>query len=103
MLGDAFKDRSLEQNDLRSHLEKLAGEIQKDVPSGLGRGRQMKFSIAELDKILEGGAQKLVEQGYGEAEDLENCDVDSVVDVVHNAGLSKKVARLVPLAVIKGE
>jgi len=30
-------------------------------------------------------------------------NVDEVVDVVHKAGLSKKVARLVPLAVIKGE
>jgi len=30
-------------------------------------------------------------------------DIDEVVEVVHNAGLSKKVAKLVPLAVIKGE
>jgi len=30
-------------------------------------------------------------------------DVEQVVDVVHQAGLSKKVARLIPLAVIKGE
>ena len=30
-------------------------------------------------------------------------NIDDVVDVVHNAGLSKKVAKLVPLAVIKGE
>jgi len=29
-------------------------------------------------------------------------DVDVVVDVVHNAGISKKVARMVPIAVIKG-
>jgi len=29
--------------------------------------------------------------------------VEQVVDVVHQAGLSKKVARLIPLAVIKGE
>jgi tRNA-splicing ligase RtcB len=29
-------------------------------------------------------------------------DVDAVVDVVHNAGLSKRVARLKPLGVIKG-
>lgn len=29
-------------------------------------------------------------------------DVDSVVDVVHNAGLAKKVARLRPIGVIKG-
>ena len=30
-------------------------------------------------------------------------DIDDVIEVVHQAGLSKKVARLVPLAVIKGE
>ncbi len=30
-------------------------------------------------------------------------NVDEVVDVVHNAGLSKRVAKLIPLAVIKGE
>ncbi|MEO0278407.1 MAG: RtcB family protein, partial [candidate division WOR-3 bacterium] len=29
-------------------------------------------------------------------------DVDIVVDVVHNAGISTKVARMVPIAVIKG-
>jgi RNA-splicing ligase RtcB len=28
--------------------------------------------------------------------------VDAVVDVVHNAGLSKRVARLKPIGVIKG-
>jgi tRNA-splicing ligase RtcB len=30
-------------------------------------------------------------------------DIDKVVEVVHNAGLSKKVAKLRPIAVIKGE
>jgi len=30
-------------------------------------------------------------------------NIDEVVEIVHQAGLSKKVARLVPLAVIKGE
>jgi tRNA-splicing ligase RtcB len=29
-------------------------------------------------------------------------DVDHVVEVVHNAGIARKVARLVPLAVVKG-
>jgi tRNA-splicing ligase RtcB len=29
-------------------------------------------------------------------------DVSEVVDVVHRAGLSRKVARLVPIGVIKG-
>ncbi|MFZ1506945.1 MAG: RtcB family protein, partial [Anaerolineae bacterium] len=29
-------------------------------------------------------------------------DVDHVVDVVHNAGIARRVARLVPVAVVKG-
>jgi tRNA-splicing ligase RtcB len=29
-------------------------------------------------------------------------DIDAVVDTVHRAGLSRKVARLVPLGVVKG-
>ncbi len=62
------------EKDIRPHLENLATEIQKEVPSGLGRGRQIKLSIEQIDKILEGGAKRLVEQGYGEKEDVENCE-----------------------------
>lgn len=62
------------EKDLRPYLDKLATEIQKEVPSGLGKGRQIKLSTGEIDKILEGGGQRLVEQGYGEKEDLENCE-----------------------------
>ena len=62
------------EKDLKNHLEDLATEIQKEVPSGLGRGRQIKLSIEQINKILEGGAKRLVEQGYGEKEDIKNCE-----------------------------
>ena len=42
-------------------------------------------------------------RGIAEEAPLAYKNVDEVVDVVHSAGLSKKVARLVPLAVVKGE
>jgi len=42
-------------------------------------------------------------RGLAEEAPLAYKDVDEVVDVVDSAGLAKKVARLVPLAVIKGE
>jgi len=64
----------LTEKEIKSYLENLATEIQKEVPSGLGRGRQIKLDFTALDKILEGGAQRLVEQGYGEKEDIENCE-----------------------------
>ncbi len=63
-----------QEKEIKPYLDKLATEIQREVPSGLGRGRQIKFSIKQIDKILEGGAQNLVKQGYGEKEDIENCE-----------------------------
>ena len=42
-------------------------------------------------------------RGIAEEAPMAYKDVEEVVDVVHQAGLSKKVARLIPLAVIKGE
>jgi len=60
--------------EIKPYLEKLATEIQREVPSGLGRGRKIKLSIEEIDKILEGGVPYLVEKGYGEKEDIEYCE-----------------------------
>ena len=82
-------------NDLQPYVDKLSTEIQKEVPSGLGRGRKVKLDFPVLDKILIGGAKRLVEQGYGEQEDLENCesggflsgaDTLSVSDYAKNRG-----------------
>lgn len=70
----------LTEKEISPYLEDLAVEIQKEVPSGLGQGRQAKLDISSLDKILEKGAQRLVEQGYGEKEDIENCESEGKLD-----------------------
>jgi len=62
------------EKEIRPYLEKLATEIHKEVPSGLGRGRQIKLSLEEIDRILEGGVPYLVEKGFGEKEDIEHCE-----------------------------
>jgi len=64
----------LKEEDVKGYLESLASEIQREVPSGLGRGRKTKLSIDEIDKVLERGAKRIVEQGYGEEKDLLNCE-----------------------------
>lgn len=62
--------------EIKNSLEKLADEMHREVPSGLGRGRQVKLSIEQLDKILEDGIPSLVKQGYGYQEDIESCEAD---------------------------
>lgn len=67
------------EEEIKNHLENLATEIQKEVPSGLGRGRQVKLDTVSINKILEKGAQRVVEQGYGEKEDLDNCESEGKI------------------------
>jgi tRNA-splicing ligase RtcB (3'-phosphate/5'-hydroxy nucleic acid ligase) len=77
-----------------------------------GAGRTMSRTAAKKVKSGQEVRRELEEQGIvvrcagaGElAEEAPHAykDVDRVVDVVHHAGLARKVARLVPLGVIKG-
>jgi len=66
--------------ELSSKLDAVATEIQKEVPSGLGRGRQLKFDVPAMNRILEGGSQYLVEKGYGEEEDVKNCEAEGKME-----------------------
>jgi tRNA-splicing ligase RtcB len=59
----------------------------------------------ELKKELEGRGIRIRAgsmAGLAEEAPMAYKDVDSVVNTVHGANIAKKVARLVPLAVIKG-
>ncbi len=62
------------EEEIKNQLDSLAVEIQKEVPSGLGRGRLIKLSIGQINKVLEEGVPYLVKKGYGEKEDIEHCE-----------------------------
>jgi tRNA-splicing ligase RtcB len=77
-----------------------------------GAGRAMSRTAAvkdaagrRIDKELEGRgviARAQSRKGLAEEQPKAYKNVDEVVDVVDRAGLSKKVARLRPVGVIKG-
>ncbi|HJY87906.1 MAG TPA: RtcB family protein [Candidatus Acidoferrales bacterium] len=77
-----------------------------------GAGRAMSRTAAKKGRDARVEAKKLEEQGIilraetrdGVLEEIPEAykDIDAVVDVVHGAGLARKVARLRPLGVIKG-
>lgn len=52
-------------------LENLASELFREIPSGVGRGGALKLKDADLDKVLEKGAERMIELEYGASEDLE--------------------------------
>lgn len=61
-------------------------------------GAQLKHRLADEGIVIEAGSVK----GIAEEAPQAYKDVDVVVDVVATAGIAKKLARLRPLAVIKG-
>jgi tRNA-splicing ligase RtcB len=77
-----------------------------------GAGRVMSRTAAKKSAFAQDARQRLEEQGIivraetrdGIREEIPEAykDVDVVIDVVHNAGLAKRVARLKPIGVIKG-
>ena len=77
-----------------------------------GAGRVMSRTAAKKSSYAVNAKQRLEEQGIvvraetrnGISEEIPEAykDVDAVINVVHNAGLSKRVARLKPIGVIKG-
>lgn len=64
----------VDYNDKEEPIEELATEMQNKVPSGVGEGRSKKFSQSEVDKILENGPSWLVQQGFGNQQDVERCE-----------------------------
>jgi tRNA-splicing ligase RtcB len=62
---------NLRKPDVEGRLEELSLAIYKAVPCGVGSRSELRLSKSELDDVLEGGARWAVEQGLGDADDLE--------------------------------
>jgi tRNA-splicing ligase RtcB len=62
------------------------------------RGEALKEELEKQGITVRAGSYA----GLAEEAPIAYKDVEEVIDVVHNAGISEKVARLKPIAVIKG-
>ncbi|MCI0471154.1 MAG: RtcB family protein [Candidatus Aminicenantes bacterium] len=83
------------RKELNKHTGNLSHTIFREVPSGVGVGGRLKLQGKEFDAILNQGAKRAVEMGYGNESDLENmeskgalldADSDLVSDVAKKRG-----------------
>jgi tRNA-splicing ligase RtcB len=61
----------LTAEDVEPLKARLAQELSRSVPAGVGSHGRIHLDEPELDAMLEGGAQWAVERGYGVAADLD--------------------------------
>jgi len=81
---------NLTYEEIKNRLDELATGIQAQVPSGLGKGRKIKLSIDQINRILEHGVQYLVEKGYGNKNDIENCESKGKLDQANPSFVSDR-------------
>ncbi len=62
---------TLALKDIREHLEALSKELYAQIPSGMGKGGNIRLSVEEVDAVLREGAEWAVARGYGTREDLD--------------------------------
>ena len=69
--GVRFLRTDLTREDVEPRAERLADALFEAVPAGVGEEGALKLAPAQLDEVLEGGAQWAVRRGFGEPADLE--------------------------------
>lgn len=60
--------------DIKDSIRDVAHQINRDVPSGVGRGGDLALTPTELDLILNQGVKRMIELGYALPEDIENIE-----------------------------
>lgn len=89
---------NLTKDDIIKNQKEILEAIYRKIPSGVGRGSRFQINYKELDKVLEGGAQYIVEKGYGNKEDylhleeegkLPNADASKVSEKAKKRGIGQ--------------
>lgn len=66
--------------EVKPHLEKLADELNRAIPSGVGRGGKIKLDRDAMNKVLAGGLKALVPKGYATEEDMAHCEANGSLE-----------------------
>ena len=64
----------LKRQDLEPCKEALAHSLSRAIPAGVGSTGKIVLDESEMDRMLEGGADWAIGQGYGRAEDLDRIE-----------------------------
>jgi len=77
-------------DDVRPRLEALSVALYHAVPGGLGRGSHRKLKPKELERVMLRGARWAVDEGYGDAADLEAIEEGGCLSGADPAKVSER-------------
>jgi len=80
----------LKRYDVSLLKQRLADELYRNIPAGVGSTGQVRLRNREMDAMLRGGAQWAVKQGYGEQQDLDLIEEHGCVQSADPDQVSEK-------------
>ena len=83
---------NLKKEQITPKIKELLDELFKNVPAGLG-GSNIRVDYEVLNQILNNGAKWAVENGYGNQEDLDNCESHGVMETADSDKVSEKAKK----------
>lgn len=70
----------LTETEVRPRIRELVAALFRDIHTGTGAGTRLKLGRKEIDKVLRRGARWAVENGYGDADDLDLTEEGGCID-----------------------
>lgn len=80
----------LRRNDIEQVKKRLADQLYRDIPVGLGSTGHIHLTHQQMNAMLKGGAHWAVEQGYGTDEDLRHTEEHGCMSGAEPAQVSEQ-------------
>jgi tRNA-splicing ligase RtcB (3'-phosphate/5'-hydroxy nucleic acid ligase) len=71
---------TLTADEVRPKIRELVNQLFRDIPSGAGRRGFIQVSHKDLERVLTDGAAWMVENSYGNPDDLTHCEESGTID-----------------------
>ena len=81
---------NLNKEEISPRIKDIVNALYKDIPTGVGSKGKLRLDSKELRKVLLRGARWVVEQGFGDWEDLEYTESQGCIEGADPDLISKK-------------
>ena len=84
---------NLDRDEIVAVQSRLADELARAIPAGVGSTGRIHLSESEMDAMLLGGARWAVERGYGRPDDLAHMEELGCIDGAEPAAISARARK----------
>jgi tRNA-splicing ligase RtcB len=84
---------SITHSEIGNRLPALATQIQRDVPTGIGRGGRIKLGDAEMEAVLNTGLRWAVETGHASEADAEMVEERGCFDAARSDSVPERAKK----------